>query len=243
MKKSGFLWFWDDFPRVCTVAWFFCMAAAVVLTALWQGAIFQWGAEHQVSFALGMSLLLILVAIGNFVPGIPNMPAPLVAGWACAAGLSVGWTTAFGLMVLIMATIGSIVGYGLGRATLNNMNDFLAEFELENSSQRRKARVFYRGSANPILWSRVGRNAALCGHVNLIAGEEQEEGILFCLMAGFGHFLWTLQYLAIGFTLGQVSEMWVYITEHPYLIVVQTVLTVSLTMLALFLWDRRRRHY
>ena len=240
LKKTGFLWFWDDFPKYCSIAWVICMAAAFFFTWTSRDAIFLWGTEHLVLFSFGMAALLILVAIGNLVPGIPNMPAPLVVGWACAAGLPAGWTTAFGLMVLIMATIGSMFGYGIGWSKAKSDSTLFEEFELEDSEQHGKAWRFYRTSSNPILWSRIGTNAALCGHVNLIAGAEQEEGTRFCIIAGFGHFLWTLLYLVIGFALGLLPEIRDFAIAHPLTFSVVVCMFVGALLLETYHRIRRR---
>jgi len=219
------------------VAWFISLAAALVCTALWRDPIYQWFSGHMVTFVGLMIVFLLLVAIGNLIPGIPNMPAPLIAGWACTAGMCAGWTTALGLMVVILASFGSAFGYVMGNMSRRD-SDFLSDFELDSSAQYRTAYRFYKESSQPIFWSRFWKKAALCGHVNIIAGLDDEQGVRFCTIAAYGHFLWTCQYIVIGIAIGYLPEILDFLLSFPFFVWAAIFWALITTVVAYFV-----RHY
>jgi hypothetical protein len=156
-------------------------------------------AQHYVVTTIVLFVLILTVTVGNFIPGIPNMMAPLLVGWACAAGLSVPMTVVYGLLVFNAAFFGSLIAYSLGRNTA-----YISELQLDTSTrfQGIKQRVENRELWSGLIFkSRVGKFAAYCGHVNIAAGEVNFYLLGFIKEAAAGHFLWTLQYLAIGFAI------------------------------------------
>ncbi|MDP2789633.1 MAG: hypothetical protein Q8O51_00730 [bacterium] len=190
-------WFWDVFPKRMTALWWLFMIALVVVTAFWRDPVFNWFSAQPALLILGVLLLLVLVFIGNYIPGIPNMLLPLFAGWALGAGASYITVMNVGLLTWLAATLGSKMIFMKAR----RHPGMVLDWNLHLSERYKKAADAVRSEQNVIVESRFGKLAAYCGHINIAAGIESYSKYDFVYGIMIGHTLWTLQYLAFGFAI------------------------------------------
>jgi|GEM_PF-3964658 uncharacterized membrane protein YdjX (TVP38/TMEM64 family) len=188
------VWFWDTFPKWCTAGWWIFFIGFALLTAFSSQSIINVAQANPPLF-LTISLLLIFwVFVGNYVPGLPNMFAPLLLGWGIGQGLS-WWFLLAGLPIVAAAVAGSLAGFNAGRLGL--------PFGNVRSSERYKGALnALRTDQNVVLRSRIGKFAAYCGHINIAAGENGMDINEFLRGAMLGHTLWTFYYVAAGFLMG-----------------------------------------
>jgi len=196
MQKQKGPWRWDTFPKQMTVLWWVFMVVLLVVTALWRDRTSAWAVTHVATVIMAFAGMALLVGVGNYIPGIPNMFLPLITGWALVAGLPI--PIGIGL-IFITWTVAIIGSSEVRRRAHREGNNLLRRWKLDKSERYAAAVTAVRTVPNVILKSRVGKFAAYCGHVNIAAGVEGYDIESFYQQMVWGHFFWTLQYVALGF--------------------------------------------
>lgn len=192
-------WFWDVFPKRCTAAWWVFMAGFLFLNTFYQEPVYTWLTTQYVLLIFGWGAMFCLVYIGNYYPGVPNMPLPLLTGWALACGADPMLVLSSSIFVWLSATLGSA---GIFARARRERSGLIMAWQLNQSESYRGALNAVRSFPNVIRRSRIGKFAALCGHVNIAAGVDGYDIESFYRQMILGHLLWTIQYVAIGFAIG-----------------------------------------
>lgn len=194
--------FWKKFPNRCTVALPFFLVFLFVIAGLYGPGMANW---LQVNSGPAIGLLLVLSALlvfGNAIPGVPTNALPLTLGLGYFLGLFT--PTAMTWLVVaatVVATAGSALGFIIGRNT--ELEDLrLGVWGLKNSPLFDPAlRDVEQHPRRTIFFSRFWNSGRL-GHVNLAAGTLWVEPSKFIGPAFYGHFIWMIFYVTVGFFLG-----------------------------------------
>jgi membrane protein DedA with SNARE-associated domain len=228
--------FWDVFPKWMTALWIVSIIAMVVATFLWQDAVYVWFAGEPGLVVIGIFTLLVLVFIGNYVPGIPNMLLPLFAGWAFGTSASFVTVLNVGMLTWLIAALGSKLIYVKAR----NNPFIVLNWNLNTSKRFNIARDAVESEPNVIIRSRIGKFAAYCGHVNIAAGVAKYPNDKFTDGVMLGHALWTLQYLALGFLIGYLPKIRDFVVTYPYLSL-SGILCVMIVVMIVYIARHRRK--
>lgn len=191
-------WFWDVFPKVMTwllIPWLIIFFSFALFKPEWMQTTFISNGTVWAFLLIGVSAIGIL---GNTIPGIPTNVMPLTLGWLAAANFE--YLQLYIVVALGSCLIGSMIGYALGteRGMVESLN-------LQGSE--RYAKAFNRVQANggkAIFDTRFGKSAAILGHANIAAGNQNLSLTSFLFPAALGHIIWLATYGVPAYFVGRL---------------------------------------